>query len=123
MCRSRVSHRSLAASPDDPHFVIQHGWHFELRPTVPYRDGRLLFAHEQLEILRPHRGGQLNLHPQRPDGDEFVHRLAPSPSAGQIDEMKNQMVFLPVKMAVNQAGTFDRKRDPIVGRPADQVCE
>jgi len=77
-----------------------------------------------MDALAAHTFGQLEEHPQRPNRNQLMRRLAPrADNIGQVDQVENGPARLAVEMTVDEARTFHRQGQPVFGGPTQEVCQ
>jgi len=103
--------------------VVQERIKLEAAPPVGCGSGGCPAGDQQAHAFAAHTLGQLEAHPQRPDRDQLMHRLAPRAGTGQVDQVEDGPARLAVEMTVDEARTFHRQGQPVFGGPTQEVCQ
>ena len=82
-----------------------------------------LTGDQQSRMSGVNSGGHFQSYLHGPNRNQFVQRLPPSAGAGQVHQVQNEPVGLVIKVAINQAGTFNFEGNILLGDPAHEIAE
>jgi hypothetical protein len=101
--------------------LVEYRLYFELYPAVLGGSSSILLRNQHLQRFRLEALRRADLHFERADRYQLMHRGTPSARAGKIHHVQDQPARLLVELAIDQAATGYLQRQIAPRGPSDQV--